>query len=196
MRERAATPQKGQMKTPKRNVGVSGHTCRASHTEVLTNFDMEEAILGKRNSPVIHRRSLKKDPILKNCSQGKCSWEFCRNELPLKDRLLYRWSHIATALLISAQNTDKKMDREKQSLNTCIKTGSLCSIPQRFFLNHGLFYLFGTPIQLWDPLLPGWSLHEGCICKWDVLRMVYKCPNLIIFNLNLNMLLGQTQATI
>lgn len=192
MRERTATPQKGQMKAPKRNMGIRGHTCRASHTEVLTNFDMGEAILGKRNSPVTHGRSLKKDPILENsCSQGKCSWEFCRNELPLKDKLLYRWSHIATALLISAQNTEKKMHTEKQSLNPCIKTGSVCSIPQRFFLNHGLLYLFGTLIQCGILFHLAGPCMKGLFANEMLLRIVYKCPNLIIFNLNLNMLLGQ-----
>lgn len=177
MRGRTATPQKGQMNAPKRNVGISGHTCRASYTEVQMNFGMGEAILGKRNCPVIHRHSLKKDHALENpCSQRKCPWELCRNELPVKDKLLYRWSYIATARLTSALNTDKKTHREKQSLNPCIKTGLLCSIPQRLFFSHGLFCLFGTRIQLCEPLPPDQSLHEGCICKWDVAENGLQMP--------------------
>lgn len=72
------------------------------------------------------------------------------------DELICQGQAIPAALQVithrhSVFNFSTDLNKEKQSLSSCTRTGSLYKTPQRLLLNYGFCWLFGIPFQQPSP---------------------------------------------
>lgn len=95
--------------------------------------------------------SLKKGPALESPAHREKALRACFTGHELSPRykpyqLLYRWSRCHSTF-----NFSTDLNKDKQSLSSCTRTGSLYNTPQRLLLNYGFCWLFGIPFQQPSP---------------------------------------------